>query len=53
MVRMGSSNVCDGFQEFHHGIDQCHLTYLDMEESPEKIELRNKLEGKMTYITKF
>lgn len=39
-------NLCDGFQELRHEIDQCHLAYLDMEESSEKLDLRIKLEGK-------
>lgn len=51
MVRMGSYNLCDGFQELRHEIDTCHLAYLDMEESPEKIEMRNKLEGKLNKIS--
>lgn len=47
MVRMVTYNLCNGFQELRHKIDQCHLAYLDMEESSEKIDLRNKLEGKL------
>lgn len=46
MVKMGSYSICDGFHELSHEIDQCHLAYLDMEESSEKIEQRSKLEGK-------
>lgn len=45
MVRMGNYNLCDEFQGLWHEIDQCHLTYLDMEESPEKFDQRSKLEG--------
>lgn len=46
MVRMGSYSLCDGFQDLWDEIDKCHLSYLHLEESPEKIEHRNKLEGK-------
>lgn len=31
-------------------IDHLHLGYLELEESPEKIKQREKLEGKSTYI---
>lgn len=45
MVRMGSYNFSDGFQDFRHEVDQCHLAYLSMDENSEKIEQRTKLEG--------
>lgn len=38
----------DRLSELWNKIDQYHLTFLDIEESPEKIEMRNKLEGGIT-----
>lgn len=32
-------------QEFWQQIDHLHLSYLDTEDSPQKIDQRNKLEG--------
>lgn len=32
-------------QEIWHKINSLHLSYLEMEESPQKMEQRNKLEG--------
>lgn len=40
----------DRLQELWQQIHQLHLTYLDTEDSPQKIEQRNKLEG--IYIIK-
>nr|CAH7714594.1 unnamed protein product [Callosobruchus chinensis] len=35
----------DRLNELWMELEQCHLSYLELEESPEKIEQRNKLEG--------
>lgn len=35
----------DRLQELWNQINELHLTYLDTEDSPQKIEQRNKLEG--------
>lgn len=37
--------VHDKLQELWQQINHLHLTYLHMEDSPQKIEQRNKLEG--------
>lgn len=40
--------VHDRLQELWQQIHHLHLTYLDTEDSPQKIEQRNRLEGKHT-----
>lgn len=37
----------DRLQEIWNKINSLHLLYLDMEESPQKMEQRNKLEGNL------
>ncbi|XP_044746002.1 protein tamozhennic [Coccinella septempunctata] len=44
MVIMDNFYQQDRLSELWNKIDQFHLTFLDIEESPEKIEIRNKLE---------
>lgn len=36
----------DKLQEIERRLHECHLTYLEINESPEKLKQRNKLEGK-------
>lgn len=45
MVIMDNFYQQDRLSELWNKIDQFHLAFLDIEDSPEKIEIRNKLEG--------
>lgn len=40
----------DRLQELWQQIGSLHLSYLEMEESPQKLEQRNKLEGNMKFF---
>lgn len=42
--------VQDRLQELWQQINHSHLTYLDTEDSPQKIEQRNKLEGNVPFV---
>lgn len=42
----------DKLSELWNKIDHYHLKFLDIEESPEKIEMRNKLEGNLSFFWK-
>lgn len=53
MVMMDAFYPSDGLQEIWHKIDHLHLSYLEMEESPEKLEQRNRLEGCQNSIVFF
>lgn len=46
MVIMENIYTHNRIYELWQEIEKCHLSYLEMEESPEKIDQRNKLEGK-------
>lgn len=39
----------NSYNELWQEIDRCHLSYLVLEESPEKIDQRNRLEGKLKF----
>jgi hypothetical protein len=45
MVIMDAYYSPDRLQEIWQSIDQLHLSYLEMEESPEKLDHRMRLEG--------